>query len=135
VEVLAEGEASQCGRSARGHGSWCAPGAPVPTKSILLNREVIAVDQDPLGKAATRVSVDGEQEVWARPLVRDAFAVGLFNRGTTAAEIRVKWSDLKLTGAALRVRDLWAKTDRGMFKDEFVATVPPHGVAMLRLSR
>ena len=52
------------------------------TKEILLNREVIAVDQDKLGKAATQISKDGDKEVWARPLDKGAYAVGLFNRGT-----------------------------------------------------
>ena len=49
------------------------------TKSILLNKEVIAVDQDPLGKQGERAYADGPLEVWARPLEGGAMAVALFN--------------------------------------------------------
>ncbi|HET7619598.1 MAG TPA: NPCBM/NEW2 domain-containing protein, partial [Vicinamibacterales bacterium] len=55
------------------------------TIDLLSNDEVIAVDQDPLGKAARRVSRDGWTEVWARPLEDGSTAVGLFNRGPVAA--------------------------------------------------
>ena len=104
------------------------------TKSILLNSEAIAIDQDPLGKAGARLSLDGQTEVWGRPLARNAFAVGLFNRGDTEAEVRVAWTDLKAAGT-LRVRDIWAKADRGRFKDGFSARVAPHGVVLIRVSR
>jgi alpha-galactosidase len=106
----------------------------VETKSILLNPEAIAIDQDPLGNAGARLSVDGQTEVWGRPLARNAFAVGLFNRGDTEAEMRVAWTAFKAAGT-LRVRDVWAKADRGTFKDGFSAKVPPHGVVLIRASR
>jgi alpha-galactosidase len=103
------------------------------TKSILLNKEVIAVDQDRLGKAGARILTVGETEVWARPLEGGAFAVGLFNRGGTPAEVSVKWSALKISGSH-RVRDLWAHADRGSSSEGHTATVSPHGVVMLRVS-
>ena len=59
---------------------------PQNTRDILLNKEVIAIDQDPLGKQAKRVSKQGDLEVWARPLANGAYAVGLFNRGPAAAK-------------------------------------------------
>ncbi len=53
------------------------------TLGLLSNDEVLAVDQDPLGKQATRVKEDVESgiEIWARPLADGTMAVGLFNRG------------------------------------------------------
>jgi alpha-galactosidase len=103
-------------------------------RDILLNREVIAVDQDRLGKAGYQVSVKEQAEVWGKPLAGDAYAVGLFNRGTAEAEVAVQWSDLKLAGPR-KVRDLWLHADRGIAPNGFSAKVPPHGVVMLRVSR
>ncbi|MBI4905818.1 MAG: glycoside hydrolase family 27 protein [Acidobacteria bacterium] len=104
------------------------------TKEILLNKEIIAVDQDPLGKAATRIAKAGDTEVWARPLKGGAYAVGLFNRGGAETSVSVKWADLQLNGK-VKVRDLWAHADRGAHADSFEAKVPSHGVVMLRLTK
>jgi alpha-galactosidase len=90
-------------------------------REILTNREVIAIDQDPLGKAAQRITKDG------------AHAVALFNRGDADREISVTWNHLKLPGS-MRVRDLWAREDRGQIDRKFSVTVPPHGVVLLRLA-
>lgn len=99
---------------------------------ILTNKEVIAVDQDPLGKQATRVAKDGDLEVWARPLADGSFAVGLFNRGASTAKVTARWSDIGVTGKA-RVHDLWAHADRDEATDEFSSDVPSHGVVMIRV--
>ena len=99
---------------------------------ILTDKEVIAVDQDPLGKEATRVAKNGDLEVWARPLSGGAYAVGLFNRGTSSATITARWSDVGIAGKA-RVRDLWAHADRGEVADQFSADVPSHGVVLLKV--
>ena len=50
-------------------------------RAILTNRDVIAIDQDPLGKQGTRAYTEGEMEVWTRPLASGALAVALFNTG------------------------------------------------------
>ncbi len=122
---------------------WCLLAAPLLAGNdlrsvtpaildILTNKEVIAVDQDLLGKQAKRVEKNGELEVWARPLQGGAFAVGLFNRSLSPAKVTAQWTDIGLTGKA-RVRDLWAHADRGEAADEFSAEVAPHGVVMLKL--
>jgi alpha-galactosidase len=102
------------------------------TKAILLNKDVIAVDQDPMGVEGTRIAKNGDQEVWARPLVKGAYAIGLFNRGADPASISVQWSSVKMSGK-LKVRDLWAHQDLGKVADGYRAQVPPHGVAMIRV--
>jgi alpha-galactosidase len=99
---------------------------------ILTNKEVIAVDQDALGKQATRVAKQGDLEVWARPLSGGAFAVGLFNRGESTSKVTARWSDVGVSGKA-HVRDLWAHADRGEAADEFSSDVPSHGVVMIRV--
>jgi alpha-galactosidase len=100
------------------------------TKSILMNKAVIAVDQDKLGKQGDRVSQNGELEVWSKPLGGGAVAVGLFNRGTSAAEMSVKLSDVGASGA---VTDLWSGKNVKAKDGEVKASVPMHGVVLLRV--
>jgi alpha-galactosidase len=101
---------------------------------ILLNKEVIAIDQDPLGKGGTRVAKDGDIEVWAKPLASGDYAVAIFNRGTAEAHGKAEWKDLGWSGKH-QVRDLWAHTDRGAIADSFSATVPAHGVVMVHVAK
>src|SRR5579875_4188093 len=101
------------------------------TRAILTNKEVIAVDQDPLGKEATRIAKEGDLEVWARPLADGSYAVGLFNRGPSPATVTARWADVGFQGKA-RVRDLWAHADRGEFEGQFSAEVPSHGTVMIK---
>ncbi len=103
------------------------------TKSILLNREVIAVDQDPLGRQGDRAYKEGPLEVWAKPLEGDAMAVALFNRTTGAATMTLRLKDVGWQGKAA-LRDLWSHEDLGVVSGETTAVVPGHGVVMLRLT-
>jgi alpha-galactosidase len=104
------------------------------TVAILTNRDVIAVDQDALGKQGHRIRGDGAIEVWAKPLASGAHAVGLFNRGQSAARISVRWSELGVQGRR-KVRDLWAGRDLGRVEAEYAADVEPHGAALIRIER
>jgi len=103
------------------------------TLNLLTNDEVIAVDQDPLGRAARRITFDRNLEVWARPLADGSLAVGLFNRGEIADTVHVHWSDLGITGEK-NVRDLWRQKDIGSFGGEYSALVPRHGVVLIKVS-
>jgi alpha-galactosidase len=102
--------------------------------AIITNKEVIAVDQDSLGKQGVRVSQDGTVEVWSRSLADGSLAVGLFNRGADTAKVTAKWSDLGIAGAH-SVRDLWEHAERGAIADAFSADVPSHGVVMVRIAK
>jgi alpha-galactosidase len=75
---------------------------------------------------------DGDAEIWSRPLVDGAIAVGLFNRGMTAAPVRVTWADLGIIGAP-PVRNLWEQKDLGSFSDSFSAPVPRHGAVLIKV--
>jgi alpha-galactosidase len=102
---------------------------------VLTNREVIAVDQDALGVQGRRVWDGGAQEVWMKPLADGARAVILFNRGSDKGDIAVKWEDLGLfPGTKATVRDLWKKSDVGLFDTQWKAEVEPHGVVMVRVT-
>lgn len=103
-------------------------------RDILTNRDVIAVDQDPLGRQGRKVRDDGPLEVWAKPLQGGEWAVVLLNRDREAREISVAWVELGLAvSAAPRVRDLWTKADYGALQTVFTARVPPHDVVMVRV--
>src|SRR5437660_722455 len=78
---------------------------------VLTNKEVIAIDQDPDGKQASRISRSGDQEIWARALAGGAYAVGLFNRAKDDAQLSLKWSDVGVNGKPRKARDLWSHSD------------------------
>lgn len=103
------------------------------THSLLANPEVIAVNQDPLGRQASRIVQEGRAEVWARSLADGSVAVGLFNRGWSAREVDVSWKLLRRDGPQ-GVRDLWALTDRGVHKGQYKIMVQPHGAVFLKIS-
>jgi alpha-galactosidase len=99
---------------------------------ILTNIEVLAVDQDPLGRQGRRVRKDGDLEVWSKPLVNGARAVILFNRSTMEQEVTAYWGDLDYPSElSASVRDLWEKKDLGKVSRKFSAKVAPHGVVMV----
>jgi alpha-galactosidase len=99
---------------------------------ILTNKEVIAVDQDPLGSEGKRIVKDGDLEVWARPLQGGNRAVILFNRSSAELKIGVGWDALGYPDHfSATVRDLWQHKDLGKFTGNFSAMVPSHGVVMI----
>jgi alpha-galactosidase len=135
-------------------GMWCLLAAPliagndvrnmtVATLQILTNSELIAVNQDSLGMQAQRVVKNGDLEVWARPLVGNSRAVGLFNRSASAQTMTVSWSDLDKWSAkglpwpatkSATVRNMWTHADvtTGLIGG-YSVVVPGHGLAALRL--
>ena len=78
------------------------------TLGLLINEEVIAVDQDPLGRQGKRVAQNGSSEVWARPLADGSMAVGFFNRGDQSAPVAVSWAQLGIEGPRARARSVVA---------------------------
>lgn len=100
--------------------------------SLLTNPEVIAVDQ--AGTPARPVSTSTQQQTWYALNPDGSYTVALFNLGRTDKDITVDFADLGLTGAA-KVRDLWARKDLGRFPASFTAaTVPIHGVRLLKVT-
>ncbi|MBV9528855.1 alpha-galactosidase [Sphingomonas sp.] len=104
------------------------------TRSILLNSEVIAIDQDRLGAQGHRVATEGTSEVWTKPLANGGIAVLLFNRSQQPATITATAQQIGLNGKGqMHARDLWAHRQVDMRAGALTATVEPHGVAMFRL--
>jgi alpha-galactosidase len=125
---------------------WCLMTAPLlagndirnmnkDIKEILLNREIIAVNQDPLGKQAKRIRDDGDSEVFAKPLEDGSWAVGLLNRNDSEnKKIRITWNELGISGK-WNVRDLWEHKEIGRFSDQFEIEVKPHQCVMIRINK
>jgi alpha-galactosidase len=102
------------------------------TRAILTNRDVIAVDQDPLTAQATALPRDNR--VLVKPLSDDAVAVTLFNAADQPADIATSASIAGLRDSpCYTVRDLWTHTDTTT-AGAIARTVAPHDVAMLRVS-
>ncbi|MGB7493854.1 MAG: glycoside hydrolase family 27 protein [Candidatus Acidiferrum sp.] len=104
-------------------------------REILTNPEVIAVNQDKLGREGRRIAKNEVLEVWAKSLDDGTRAVVLFNRGESDANIAVTWQQLGYPDhLSAKVRDLWAHRDLGSFTGSYAANVPPHSVAMLKVA-
>jgi len=101
---------------------------------ILTNKEVIAIDQDPLGRQGRRVWKDGDLELWSKQLQDGSRAVILLNRGASSRDITASWEQIGYPGhLSAAVRDLWAHKDLGKFTGKFSAPVESHGVVMLTI--
>jgi len=123
---------------------WCLSAAPLFysgdmsrldefTLNVLCNPEVIAVDQDPLGECARVVPLTPETFLMVKDLEDGSEAVGFCNRGEITASIVAKWADVGVSGRQI-VRDLWRQSDLGHCEGQFKASVPRHGVMLMRLA-
>lgn len=116
------------------------------TLNLLTNDEVIAINQDPLGKSARLIKYEEGIQIWLKPLEDGSYALGLFNLanyGKTPASY-FKWGDetakeysLQLGDIGLKemydVRDLWRQKNLGTVQGVIKTTIPFHGVKLFRL--
>jgi alpha-galactosidase len=143
-DMLEVGNGGMTTTEYRSHFSlWCLMAAPLmagndlehmsdDTRAILTNKELIAVDQDPLGIQAKRVKKAGGLEVWVKQMSDGSRAVGLLNRSGVEAEIAVNWTELGYPEHfKAAVRDLWEHASVGSHKGSYSAKVPSHGVVVL----
>jgi alpha-galactosidase len=143
-DMLEVGNGTLTPDESRAHfGMWAMLAAPLmsgndlrsmdlDTLAILTNKEVIAIDQDPLGKQASRVRKEGDQEVWARELAGGNRAVALLNRAATPQDITVKWEDIGYPAQlSAALHDVWQHKDLGTMKGSFTATVAPHAAVIV----
>lgn len=124
---------------------WCMAPSPLmlgmnlpdldsATLDILTNDEVIAVNQDPLGKPANRIKKNPEKtEIWVKELSDGSKGVGLFNRGEQSAQVTLSLQDLGLN-IPCTARDLWAKNDLENLQNDYSCMLPPHGSQLLKIS-
>jgi alpha-galactosidase len=121
---------------------WCLLSAPLLigcdmsqlddfTLNLLTNDEALAIDQDALGRSARKVFEKNNVEVWVKDLEDGNKAIGIFNLNDKAQKETINFSDLKLS-SQLKLRDVWKQQNIGTFKNSFTASLPAHGVMLLK---
>lgn len=124
---------------------WCLLSAPLliganmeqlddATLSLLTNEEIIAVNQDALGKSASLITTLDTTEVWKKQLEDGSFAFGFLNLSNESTTVKIPFSAVELQGRN-RIRNLWKKEDLGVLENEFEITIPAHGIVMLQTNR
>lgn len=124
---------------------WCMACSPLmigcdirkidkETAALLMNREVLAVNQDELGQPARRVKQLGNCEIWKKPLFDGSVAVALLNRGSVGQDITLKTSDVGLLDTQKLARNLWKQEDIADFKENLIQHVQPHETILLKIT-
>ncbi len=104
------------------------------TKAVLMDRDLIALDQDPLGKQADRIYAEGPVEVWSRPLADGSTAVALFNfRDSTVLLHDVPGALQPLPAHPRQIAELGTTRTFASLKDMLLEPLPPFGVRMIRI--
>jgi alpha-galactosidase len=122
------------------------------TISLLTNDEVLAIDQDALGKQATLVATQGDDvvvrrnnkpntkpqsfpagQVWLKELEDGSRAAGFFNLSDKPMKVKADFAALKLDGKQV-VRDVWRQKDLGTVGNSYEAEVAPHGVVLVKFT-
>jgi len=125
---------------------WCMLAAPLmigcdvrnmseATRTILLNKDIIAIDQDALGKQGFRVMRHDGVEAWKKPLAGNRVAIALLNRNSTVRSVSVTWKDLELDPQMrFAVLDVWKHASRGNSNGPLSAELKPHEAQVLVLT-
>ncbi|KAL4463419.1 hypothetical protein ABPG72_006741 [Tetrahymena utriculariae] len=103
----------------------------VDTFRIISNKEIIAINQDPLGIQGRRVLKTDQYQLWIGTIV-DGIAVILFNTSSQDSNLSFTFEQIGITGQAI-IRDLYKHEDLGKFSNSFSVNVPTHGVAVLKV--
>lgn len=133
---------------------WCMLAAPLilgndlsniskETMKIISNKELIAIDQDSLGKQAYRCLRDDEIEIWVKQLSGHRLAVALLNRSKNVCNYRFNWNLKDLTRnftnwtneGSYRIHNVWDDTEMGTTEKSFDATLKDRDVILLLLSK
>ena len=101
------------------------------TRSILMNKDVIAIDQDPLGKQGHRADKSVDIEYYARPLNNGDMALVVVNRADAPASLKLPWTEMHIAEGT-KVRNLWKHEDFAAKADQSF-TIPAHGSLMFRI--
>jgi alpha-galactosidase len=123
---------------------WCMLAAPLlagndlrqmsdATRSMLTNRDLIAVDQDPLGRQAYRIFSKQDLEVFIKPLSGGDTAVCMLNRGDQEKKLDFAWKDYSI-GGGHAIKELWNGGAQGTTTARYRGSIGRHQVIVLRLA-
>jgi alpha-galactosidase len=124
---------------------WCMACSPLmigcdirkldsDTASLLMNREVLDVNQDPLGIPARRIRQMGQCEIWIKPLADKSVAVSVINRGSRPDDVTVRARDIGMLDTPKLGRNLWTQEDIADFKTDFIQRVQPHETVVMKIT-
>jgi alpha-galactosidase len=102
----------------------------------LTNKDIIAVNQDPLALQATLVSQDGTWDVLTKTLANGDRLLTIINRGNFTGSLSVPFVRIGLPSSVsvVQVKDLWTGTSSLAYKEVTASNIPSHGTAVLRIS-
>ena len=103
------------------------------TKRILTNKELIAVNQDSLGKQARRILKDNDNEIWVKPLADGSWAAGFLNRNDVDTVKITLPLELIHINNTVKVRDLWSHNNLGRFNNKITLEVKPHQCRVINI--
>ncbi len=129
---------------------WCLSSSPLIlgcdltqlddfTRNLLTNDEVLAINQDTLGKQGRMVIQKDGIEVWMKDLADGSKAIGIFNLApaeldeSIPRDYSLSWESIGLAGP-LAVRDLWRQKDLGVYRDAFPVGLPECGVSLIKVT-
>jgi alpha-galactosidase len=123
---------------------WCLACSPLmigcdvrqldqETAALLMNRSVLAVNQDEAGIPGRRVKSLGNCDIWKKPLADGSVAVALINRGSSGREVILKAGDIGLLDGPKLARNLWNQEDIADFKQTLTHRVEPHETILLKI--
>ena len=125
---------------------WCLLPAPLlmgndvrkmtaETKAILMNKEAIAVNQDPAVIPARRIRKTDEVDLWSRKLADGSWCIVLLQKTKSPRKVEFNWKEVGLKeNQPAVIRDLWAHETVGSFTNSFSIQVNAHGCAMLKVT-
>jgi len=148
-DMLAVGNNNMPENEARAHFSmWCMLAAPLMAgndlrdmsevdHSILTNKELIAVNQDVLGKQGFKIEDYGNFEIWQKPLTNGDIAICFFNRETTSNTYEIDWSKIRVKDfeGDYKIKDLWQNAIVGATDTKMSIEVPSRDVVVFRLMK
>lgn len=115
---------------------WCMMSSPLlcgndlrkmdkATLTTLMNPEIIAINQDPLGKQAQRAVCNDKYEIWIKPLADGSHAIACLNKESISAKINISFNELSLPNE-LSFRDIWEHQNIGKKKVGFIVKALPY---------
>jgi alpha-galactosidase len=148
-DMLEVGKAGLTFAESRAHFSlWCIIAAPLmagndvrhmpeDVRALMTDKEVLALDQDALGKQGFRVIAEPAKniEIWAKELSNKEYAVCALNTSSAEAELTIEWNRMGwFLKGEYDLRDLWAKKAAGTTAKPYTARVASHDVLLFRLT-
>lgn len=110
-----------------------------PTYKIISNKELIAIDQDPLGVQCRRIKTNGAEDILVKPLEGDEFAVCFFNKASSPSRMNISMKEIisksfiaTQASDEYIAHDLWSGKIKNV-TDKLEAGVPAHGIRIFRV--